>query len=158
MGKFTRIFCHILLHHWHPQKWRVAAYGLLFFIASGLGSCAFAQANTLVAGVITDQHGQVPNDRLEVKIFADKRKITTCTARDGLFVADLKGIVAPNTVITVLVKEQEFDRNDIEKSRSYSEEKIDVALAKAYNLRLQLHFQFEKDQPEVGPYPDMPNR
>jgi hypothetical protein len=116
---------------------------------------AFSQ-NTLVTGVISDQNGQMPNDILEVRILAGKKKVAECKARDGLFMVDLEGLAAPDAELTILLREHLFDFGDEEKSRNYSEAKMTVTLMQAQNLHLKTHFVYEKDHPNVGPYASDP--
>jgi hypothetical protein len=119
---------------------------------------ASAQGNTLVTGVITDQNGQVTNDLLEVRVYAGKKRLAETKAHDGLFVIDIAGLAAPNAEVTVQLRPQAFDKGDADKARTYSAATTTVALANAQNLHLKVQFDYAKDHPEVGPYPDMPKQ
>jgi hypothetical protein len=134
-----------------------SVFGIVLLVIC-LPIAAFSQGNTLVTGVVSDQNGRVPNDPLVLRIYAGKRKVAEIKTREGLFSCDLKGKVASNEQITVALRSQTFDAGQSEKARKYSDATVNRPLNYAQNIKLQVNFEYIRDQPVVGPYSEIPTQ
>lgn len=127
-----------------------------------LGIClpftAFSQTNTFVTGVVIDQNGRMPNDPLVLSIYAGKRKVAETKTSAGLFSFDLKGKAEPDEGILVVLKSQSFEIGQPEKARKYSDARAYRTLQNAQNFKLQVNFEYIREQPVVGPYSEIPTQ
>lgn len=135
-----------------PTHWR------WLLLLSILPFTAQAQTNTLVTGVVTDQHGQVVDDPLEVRIAKGNDKLATVQTRNGLFTADVKDMAAPEDELTITIRPQSFELGKRVKARKYGPAEATCRLATAQNIQLKLDFEYVVLHPEVGPFPNQPTQ
>lgn len=102
-----------------------------------LGTQPIIPNNTLITGLIKDQHHNDLRTDFHVVVFKNGTKIAEGTAINGLFMFDLRHLAAPEDIVTVTVKAKEILhlRRPAEK---YAEVSLTTMLATAQNLHIEI--------------------